>query len=70
MEGFYRKGAWGKQLLGIEKKALFQARSPFFREKGWGSYLADYLTFLWRKERDHMTDYLIGADQKIPDGLV
>lgn len=28
----------------------------------------DDLDFLWRMERDHMTDYLTEADQNSPDG--
>lgn len=35
-----------------------------------GVYIADYLIFLWGQERAHVTDCLIGADQKIPDRLV
>ena len=30
-----------------QKKGLLQARPPFLRGKGSGSYCADYLLFLW-----------------------
>lgn len=30
----------------------------------------DYFIFHWRMERIHVTDYLIGADQKVSDRAV
>lgn len=49
-----------------QKKGLFQERSPSFGDKKVlvGGLL---LIFLWGMDRTRLTDYLIGADQKIPD---
>ena len=35
-----------------------------------GFYHVDCLFFLWRMDRVHLSDDLIGADQKIPDWLI
>lgn len=66
---FYGKEGWAKKLLAKEKKRLFQAKSPSLRGKGSGFSLVDYLIFPWEVDRAHVTDYLISADQKIPDWL-
>lgn len=34
-----------------------------------GSYRADCVFFTWGMEKAHVTDDVIGVDQKIPDGL-
>lgn len=41
--------------------------SPSLKGKGRRSDYADYSIFLWGMEWALVTDYLISADQKIPD---
>ena len=58
---------------------MFQARSPSFRGKV-RIYLVEYFCFCrWElgvgvgrveMERSHMTDYLTGAEQEIPNGQI
>lgn len=59
------------KLLAKEKKGWFQAKLLFFREDPLGGLTMVTLSPLWevgkRMERAHVTDYLIGADEKIPD---
>ena len=68
IQGFYRQEAEARKLLAIAKKGLFQARSHSFGGKGEGlSCRPSLLPLGWGMERAHVTYYLIGADQKIPD---
>ena len=67
---FYRKKGGARELLIKEKKRIvFRPRHLW----GWGNskdfYCAGHL-FLWGIDKAHMTDYLIGADQKILDWLI
>ena len=66
MKGFYWKKGGGKRKFPT-RSGLFQAKSPSLR-KSKGSLSA--LPHLPLRDRVSVTDYLIGADQKIPDGLV
>ena len=66
MESFYRKEGEGKGVIS-KRKGLFQARSFSLMRKYRGSNPAEYLIFLWGRERAHVTDVLTGADQKTPD---
>ena len=50
---------------GKEKRRLFLPRSPSWKSRG--SYLVDYLIFLWENRKAQMTAYLIAAYQKIPN---
>lgn len=52
---FYRKGSGARELLAKSKKGLF-----------WGQ---DILLPLGDR-KDHVTDYLIGADQEVPNWLI
>ena len=57
-----------KEVINEEKKDCFRWGHLLFRDKG--SIKGDYLIFLWGKKRAYLADYLIGADQNIPDWLV
>lgn len=64
MKEFYRqKQGETRKLLAEEKKGLFQEGCLPQR----CSYQTDYLSFLGGMKRARMTDYLIAADQNIPD---
>ena len=77
MGEFYRQEEGGtRKLLAKEKKELFQARSSFIVFLGGGQGLSCRLPFLsltgpggcgGGMQRAHVTDCLIGADQKIPN---
>lgn len=67
MEVFLQGRGWDKKLIAKDQKEFDQARSPSLRDKGRGSYQMHYLTFVWEMDRVHVTDYHVGADQKIPD---
>lgn len=61
------------QKLGETRKLLKKKRKGCLRwdycplKEGRGSYQADCLSYLWWIVRAYLTDYLIGADQKVPD---
>lgn len=68
VEDFYRKKGEARELLAKEKKGLLLGQDLIFFGGRWqqGFYNADSLSFLWAT----LTDYLIGADQNIPDLLI
>lgn len=52
------------ELIVIEKKRIWEGGqdiSSLGEEEGQGFYHVDYLFFLWRMERAHVTDYFTGA---------
>ena len=64
-QGVVQNGRWGGQESYQQKKRKDKVIFP--QREGQGSYKADHLIFLWGMERAHVTDYLVGADQKTPD---
>ena len=66
MEEFYRqKQEWDNQ----QKKGFFFSGKGHFPLGGRAgvSYQVYYLIVSWEMERAYVTDFLISADQKIPD---
>ena len=81
IEGFYRKKGGARELLAKEKKELFLDQDIFLKSREGRDFLcADCFFFLWGQgsglggagwiERAHVTDYLIGANQKILNWLI
>lgn len=67
MEGIFRKKGGARKLLTKEKRGLFLDLNNFFRENMKDFYHAHYVFFLWGIRRAHVTDYVIGFSQEIPD---
>ena len=67
MEGFYGKEVGARSYWQKKRKDCFrQGHLPLGRWAG-GLITEIILSSFVGKERDPVTDYLIGADQKIPD---
>lgn len=63
MEDFYGKGV-GQDVISKRKEGIGSGKvsSPWWGKAG-GVYHADDL-FFWEMDKAHVTDYLIGAEQK------
>ena len=53
-----------------KERIIFRPALLYWEDENSKGYIMYYLFFLWRLDRVHLADDLIGADQKIPDWLI